>query len=71
MRIEEHYSNDGKEKRQSQSLKIEMSISDVDLDAYGDLNVIFYGKDKEEVINNKKLFINKLIETLNNLKEEI
>lgn len=71
MRIEEHYSNDGKEKRQSQSLKIEMSISDVVLDAYGDLNVIFYGKDKEEVINNKKLFINKLIETLNNLKEEI
>ena len=64
MRIEEHYSNDGKEKRQSQSLKFEMSISDVDLDVYGDLNVIFYGKDKEEVINNKKLFIANLIETL-------
>ena len=64
MSIEEHFSNDGKGKRQSQSLKLEMSISDVNLDAYGDLNVIFYGKDKEEVINNKKLFIANLIETL-------
>ena len=68
MYIEEHFSNDGKGKRQSQSLKLEMSISDVNLDAYGDLNVVFYGKDKEEVINNKKLFIANLIETLKEIK---
>lgn len=68
MQVEEHFSNDGKGKRQSQSLKLEMSISDFNLDAYGDLNVIFYGKDKEEVINNKKLFITNLIETLKEIK---
>ena len=68
MYIEEHFSNDSKGKRQSQSLKLEMSISDTNLDAYGDLNVIFYGKDKEEVINNKKLFITNLIETLKGIK---
>lgn len=68
MYIEEHFSNDGKGKRQSQSLKLEMSISDDNLDTYGDLNVIFYGKDKEEVINNKKLFITNLIETLKGIK---
>ena len=67
MQIEEHFNNDGKEKRQSQTLKLEMSISDANLDAYGDLNVIFYGKDKEEVITNKKLFINNLIESLKNI----
>lgn len=67
MHVEEHFDNDGKGKRQSQTLKLEMSISDVKLDAYGDLNVIFYGKDKEEVINNKKLFITNLIETLKEL----
>lgn len=68
MQVEEHFNNDGKEKRQSQTLKLEMSISDTNLDAYGDLNVIFYGKDKEEVINNKKLFIANLIETLKEIK---
>lgn len=68
MQVEEHFNNDGKEKRQSQTLKLEMSISDTNLDAYGDLNVIFYGKDKEEVINNKKLFIANLIETLKEME---
>lgn len=41
MHIEETFYNDGKEKRQSQELKLEMSISDNDLDAHGDINIIF------------------------------
>ena len=68
MHIEETFYNDGKEKRQSQELKLEMSISDNDLDAHGDINIIFYGENKEEVIVNKNLFIDKLIKTLKGLK---
>lgn len=71
MQVNHYFSNDKKGKRQSQELKIEVVISDNDTDAFGDLNIIFYGEDEKEVVKNKNILIDKLIETLNKIKEEI
>ena len=71
MQVNHYFINDQKCKKQSQELKIEVVISDNDTNAFGDLNIIFYGEDEKEVVKNKNILIDNLIETLNKIKEEI
>ena len=71
MQVNHYFINDQKCKKRSQELKIEVVISDNDTNAFGDLNIIFYGEDEKEVVKNKNILIDNLIETLNKIKEEI
>ena len=60
--------NDGKDKRQSEELHIQVDLYDCETDTYGDLSIVTYGANKTEVGANFSKFISKFLADISKLK---
>lgn len=63
--------DDLKGKSQSHELKVDIDINKNDEDTYGNFDFVTYGCDKEETNKNAKIFIDKLISRLEEVKNKL
>ena len=65
------YKNDGKNKYQSEELHFNLKLDNVKFDVYGEIDFVLYGENRDEVNEKYKIFIDRIITELTEIKNTI